>query len=281
MQKKRPVQKKSQRPAGKQTRMTFDSLTPLAKALAILMIAAVVILVLVFRNPKIEKVDIEYRGDALSTAQSLQMTDKDFIVISNVMGQGTRRGTDKLKLSAQNRIAQTGYFILEELQFTGEHRARLVISVRSPMAVISSGGKYVTVNTESYVLRVSSEYDSETEPLLVRGVTLTAPVPGQKVYSDGTDERLEDALTIASIIYEKGYHDMFTDFSLLENRFVVLNTKRGIPVRMNMRFSPAEDLALAREMLNDTKLNNCHIEVENGNGYYQPDDSQNYVIRGM
>ena len=244
-------------------------------------VAAIIIILLAWLIPgrEIEIVEVRYLGDAGITAANLGYSDEDIIRLSKVRGE---KYSDKLKLAAGNAILTSGYFIMEDLKEVDNGCVEIVVSARKPLAVISSGGKYVTVDEERYVLKVSSVYDEKTEPVLVQGVSLMTPVAGLQVNPELIDEKFDNALAVAKVIRDRDYRSCFTAMTMQEKEFVTLSTSRGIPVRISMRFDFADDLALAREILaEDPGLKKCTLEVVNGHGYVQPDDNGNYSIRGM
>lgn len=244
-------------------------------------VAAIIIILLAWLIPgrEIEIVEVRYLGDAGITAANLGYSDEDLIRLSKVRGE---KYSDKLKLAAGNAILTSGYFIMEDLKEVDNGCVEIVVSARKPLAVISSGGKYVTVDEERYVLKVSSAYDEKTEPVLVQGVSLMTPVAGLQVNPELIDEKFDNALAVAKVIRDRDYRSCFTAMTMQEKEFVTLSTSRGIPVRISMRFDFADDLALAREILaEDPGLEKCTLEVVNGHGYVQPDDNGNYSIRGM
>lgn len=249
------------------------------KIVSVAAIAVIILLVWLIPGHEIEIVEVRFLGDAGIMAENLGYSDEDIIRMSKVRGE---KYGDKIKLAAGNAILASGYFIMEELKEVDNGCVELVISARKPLAVISSGGKYVTVDEERYVLKVSPVYDENTEPVLVQGVSLMTPVAGLQVNPELIDEKLDNALAIAKVIRDRGYRSCFTGMTMQEKEFVTLSTARGIPVRISMRFDFAEDLALAWEILaEDPKLEKCTLEVVNGHGYVQPDDNGNYSIRGM
>ncbi|MBR6499841.1 MAG: hypothetical protein IKT23_09170, partial [Clostridia bacterium] len=173
-------------------------------------------------------------------------------------------------------IASMGYFKLDGIRVNGTS-ANLVISVRTPLVTVSTAGKYVTLDEDKYVLRISDVLTG-AEPIKVYGAELRYPAQGE--ITTGVTSKLDDAIEIAKIIRDNGLTGVFTDISMLDNQEVRLSTYKGVPVKINLRFDVATSLDIAKSML-DKGVNDGSIEVAGENGYHKPAPDDFQSTKGM
>ena len=249
--------------------------------IAIMVLAALALAVvafLIFRGPaRVKRVGVEYASGAQAEAYARSLTDYDFIRLSGITNQ---KMSDRhiWEEKARESVNATGYFVLKEIRVSGKQSVTLVIAAREPQMTLSTSGKYVTIDKDNYVLKVSDRV-SANDPILVNGVALRYPTAGLiTVAEDG--QKLEDAREVASVIYANGYQGIFTSISVKESREVRLTTSKGVPVIINLRFDVLTSLDIAKGML-DSGVSDGLIEVAGTNGFYRPDAEETYSSKGM
>ena len=248
-------------------------------AIAVLATVAFIVLAfLIFRGPaRVKRVSVEYLGNAQAEAYAKNYTEFDFIRLSGVTNQKmSERSLWEEK--AKDVINATGYFILSEIRVSGKQSVTLLIAARTPQMTVSTSGKYVTIDSDNYVLKVSDRI-ADGDPILVNGVALRYPAAGQITVPED-NQKLEDAREVAGVISANGYQGIFTSISVKESREVRLTTSKGVPVIINMRFDVLTSLDIAKGMLESGVSDGC-IEVAGSNGFYRPDAEEYIGSKGM
>lgn len=235
----------------------------------------VLLVIYLLPETRVSQVQVSYLGAAREKAASMGLADADFVRRSEVTGQKVGAKAE-WEVQAKRRIASMGYFRLDEVRLDGSS-ANLIISARTPLATISTAGRYVTLDEDKYVLSITDKLTGK-EPIRVYGAELRYPTLGEVTM--GVNQRLDEALEIAKVIRDNGLTGVFTEISMLENREVRLGTYSGVPVKINLRFDVATSLDIAKSML-DKGVDEGSIEVAGENGYYKPVQDTFQSINGM
>ncbi|MBR7041512.1 MAG: hypothetical protein IKI24_06705 [Clostridia bacterium] len=241
-----------------------DGRTATIVIVACIVLIAALLLIYALPASRVKTVHVSYVGAARDKAAGMGLTDTDFVRASGVTGQKSGSKSE-WEDQAKHGVASLGYFKLDEVRLSGSS-ANLIISARTPLATISTAGKYVTLDEDKYVLTISDRLTG-TEPIKVFGAELRYPAQGE--VTTGVNSRLDDALIIAKVIRDNGLTGVFTEISMLDNQEVRLATYKNVPVKINLRFDVATSLDIAKSML-DKGVNDGSIEVAGENGFHKP-----------
>lgn len=246
-----------------------------ALVLVIVLVVACIVALKELINPKIKYIDVSLTSAARSRMQISGMDETEFIRHSNLLGKNYLKHKGFYE-DAKNRIDGMGFYILTDLKMTGRRSVTLFIDARQPMAIVSSGGKYITVDRDAHVLEIAMERTKGL--ILINGVVLKNPKTGQT--ASETTSYLSDALEIASIITENRYDGVFTEITMRENKEVFLKSNVSVPVIINLRYDVLSSLDIAKSML-DKGITEGQIVIAGDYGYSIPDDQSGTYIRGM
>ncbi|MBR4235323.1 MAG: hypothetical protein IKR85_04590 [Clostridia bacterium] len=256
------------------------TLTPAALLLCAVAALLAVLIFVKLVNPDVKSAEVKYTADAKTAAVKQGYDDNAFIRISGVLDNKKISSLDEWKASAQSSVDASGYFVCDDIVKVGRSRVRLVISARKPLLTVSMAGEYVTLDSEGYVLGRAKSYSQADGTILVQGLALRYVNPGSSAVVESSEQKLTDALKVASVIRDNALESTYLSFTMLDDRYVSLKSSSGVPVRINMRFDVLKDLLAAREVLK-TGRTGGHIEAVNGNVYFEPDAEDNYAITGM
>lgn len=241
-------------------------------------LAAIAVTVILAMPKSIKEIDVSYVGNAQSRASALGFTDSDFIRASGLTGHKTNE-IEELRQSVEDGMARTGYFVLNDIKKTSRTGVTICVEARMPYIVVSSNGRFYTLDRDCYVLR-SGDKPTDGGQVIVNGVTLVNPVVGAQTVCEGTDKRLESALQVAEVIIENGYLSRFPEITVQEDRFVYINSSSGVPVLINLRFDIQHSLEIAATILKEG-VSGGSIKVAGENGYFIPDTDTSSGTKGM
>ncbi len=243
----------------------------------LLLLVMVVVIAMRSAPAKVKQVYVEYVDSARQEAYDRGFDDAQFIRRSGIMDREIKE-IEKWRSGAAEGIAGSGFFRLDDVRVSGKQKVTLVISARSPLITVSTGGKYVVLDKECYVLKISDKRSSQ-DPILVNGVLLLYLETGRQANAEDA-QRLAQALEIAEAIYQNGYKGVFTDITMQDQKFVMLNTAAGVPVTINLRYPVLTSLDIAKAIL-DTGVSGGKIVVADKYGDYIQDDNTTTYSRGM
>lgn len=249
-------------------------------ALYVLGVAALVMAMVIFMRlspAKVKHVNVEYLGASKQTAADRGFTDAEFIRRSGVVNLEMKR-MKEWEESARDGIATTGFFRLDEIRVVSKQTISLVIAARQPLFTVRTAGKYVQLDQEGYVLRISDGF-AQGDPILTSGIVLRYLTIGSPAQPED-NAKFEYAREVALAIMENGLSGVFKDISVKEQKEVVLNTYAGIPVTINLRYDALKSLDIAKAML-DSGINEGQIEVVGNYGYHIKDSDTTIWTRGM
>ena len=246
-----------------------------ASIIFVVLIISVIMFINRVVNPEIRVIHAKpVTDEAFFKAQADGKEETDFVRQSGITGHRYRELKD-FRETAENNIAEWGYYVLTDIEVVKKNSILLHIDVRQPVAAIGDGGRYCIVDKDGYVLAVETKKPEDL--ILINGISLTVRKMGQKAL----DRRgsLDDALHIASIINEK-YKGLYTSFSMLEEQEVDLQTTSSVLVIINLRYDAEKSLQIAKETL-DKGVTDSQIKVAGIYGYQVPDQGVESLQRGM
>ncbi|MBQ3667949.1 MAG: hypothetical protein II920_01855 [Clostridia bacterium] len=266
--------------AAKPKRKQFD--IPNLAIAAVVVILVIVLLVILFKPVRVEKVTVTYSGIAAQKAQNDGFSDIDFIRISGVTNRKMSE-MNEWRISARDGIASLGGYELDGINKTSRTGVELVISARVPMAVISTGAGYLTIDSEQYIVEKKSTYTKGTY-ILINGVNLRNTTVGQIARDYSTDGRLENAMKVLKIIYMGSWQNYFTDIYMADNKEVWLFSVYNIPVKLSLWYEDTmeKDIAASVQVLIEKGSQKASGEIiaVNGNVYWDEDDDDFQLIKG-
>lgn len=249
-------------------------------ALYVLGVVALVMALVIFMRlspAKVKHVNVEYLGSSRQTAADRGFSDAEFIRRSGVVNLEMKH-MNEWQESAREGVATTGFFRLDEIKVLGKQTIALVIAARQPLFTVRTAGKYVQLDHEGYVLRISDSF-GQGDPILTSGVVLRYLTIGSPAQPED-EGKFDYAKQVASAIAENGLGGVFKDINVKEQKKVVLNTYSGIPVTINLRYDALKSLDIAKAML-DSGINDGQIEVVGNYGYHIKDSDTTIWTRGM
>lgn len=244
---------------------------------------AILVLVLlwllgVFEVHRVENISIEYMDGAEQAARAANLSDDDIKRFSKLnqrkMSQAASFADDARELISQS----SGYLYLDDVYTTGAESICLRIGARKAAAAIVSNGAYVIVDTDSLVVDpVSASTHNLT---VISNIPIANPVVNRTVKSSSADNRLEYALSVASVIADYGLSDTYKEIIVKDNKEIWLMTPRNVIVIINLRFDVLHELDVAKAAL-DKGLSGGRLLVAGDYAYYTTQGDDLFTPSGM
>ncbi len=249
---------------------------------AIILVLVILLIVNLTGSAKVKQVTVKYAANAKQKAAAEQLSDVDFIRQSGVMNK-TMNKIDAWSVEAKDKIAQLNGYVLTGVSKTSSSGVELQISVRTPYAVLSTGGSYVTIDKEKYIIDKKTTY-KDNECILVDGVSLRSPTVGQIAADAGTDDRLENALYVINVLNNHDLRRYFSNIHMLSGNEVRLVSTYNISVILNLWFKDSfdEDIRGSVQVLNEKGPQRLTgwIYAVNGNITWHEDEDYFSPIKG-
>ena len=250
---------------------------------ALIVIALIVTLAIhFFGSAKVKQVSVKLTEAARAQAASEMRTDADFIRQAAVMNR-EMGDIDTWTDEAKDRIAEMPGYVLLAVNKTGSTAVELEITVRTPYAVLSTGGGYVAIDKDKFIVD-KRQTNEHSDLMVVDGITLRNPIVGQPAADTSTDDRLENAMYVLNIIHQNDLKPYFTTIHMMEDNEVRLVSIYSTQVRMSLWFkdSFANDLKGTIQVLNERsqKQQTGWIYAVNGNISWHEDADHFTPIKG-
>lgn len=243
---------------------------------------AVVLIVHLTANATVKQVTVKYTQEAAKAASEKRITDDEFIRQAGIVSR-KMSDIDLWREEAADNIARMPGFLLDSIKKTSNSSVQLVIGARIPVAVLSTGSGYITIDKDKYIIDKKASY-SDGESILVDGISLRNPTVGQPAVDVSTDDRLENALYVINILRDNRLTPYFTNIHMLAENEVRLVSAYDISVIINMWFREtfAEDLTATVQVLNEkgAKRQTGWIYAVNGNITWHEDADYFSPIKG-
>ena len=243
----------------------------------------VVLLITKLTGPStVRQVAVKLSREAAQAASVKGFTDDDFIRQSGAINRKMSE-ISVWEKEAGDSIARMPGFVLQGIVKTSSSSVQLQIDARTPIAVLSTGSGYISIDADKYIIEKKTSY-ADGESILIDGISLRNPTVGQLAVDVSTDDRLENALYVVKVLRDNNIIGYFTNIHMLGDQEVRLVSTYDIPVIINMWFKEtfSSDLVATVRVLSEKGAQNLTgwIYAVNGNIAWHEDADYFSPIKG-
>lgn len=228
----------------------------------LLIVGVILLVVFTGRRNVLEEVCVIREG----TASAAYISDEEIIRASGLKMGASISAIDEMLETVERGVNDVGYVSFVNLERTGAKSVTLTVKNRVPCAVISSGGMYVLIDTDGYVMARLDELPTY-DVLNVKGVELTEMLAG-RLAATKRSSQLDDVLKISRAISSCDAASLISDLVINNNEYRLI-TRPGLLVKFYIDDDLVEMIDIVRGFLNEG-MTSGEVIISAGEAAYSP-----------
>lgn len=194
-------------------------------AVVVLVIACAAVLFMVGGQNKLKNVEVECINGAITNEQ------RDQIIRSSSLKMGAQIGSlADIEPDIREGVNSTGFARYEKAERVSNGTMKLYVSVREPIAVLSTGGNYIVIDEDGMVMEISRTMPAG-KGICVSGAEASNYSQG-KVLVTRKEEQLDEIIRIASAIRNSGLESTYSELNVKDLKDMYLITTNNMYVEI-------------------------------------------------
>lgn len=194
-------------------------------AFVVLVCACVVVLFMVGGQNKLKNVEVVSINGEITSSQ------KDEIIRASTLKMGAQIDNiadvyEKIKTG----VNSTGFARFEDVERISNGGIRLTVTVRTPVAVVGTGGNYILIDQDGMIMEIYNQMPN-MNVLYVTGADVSNYFKGKTLVTR-KESQLEDIIRIASAIKNLGYESTYSELNVkdLKDMYLVTTTSAIVEI---------------------------------------------------